>query len=139
MRKIAIRIVLALLFWFALLFLSLPLNGPIGAQLADSFWVVIFTIAVLRLTGRAHVFVPVTVFIFTALYPFIILCWIGLPTERTWSASAYAVMSSIYNHMPLWGGELFIPTLVAAVMLWHLGRRPLTLRSSGTAQKRAAP
>ncbi len=101
-----------------------------GAQfvtlVADLVWAVIFAIAVLKLTGRAPVFVPVTVFTLTALFPIVVLCWITLPNTGTWSASANTVISAMYRYGLLWGAELFIPTFVSALLT-----SPRWRRSSG--------
>lgn len=122
MRKIAIRFVLATFFLLALTFLRPDFGGRFVALLTDSSWAVVFAVAVFKLTGRARMFVPVTVFLLTALLPFLVLCWIGLPSNGTWSASAGAVISSMRRHGLLWGIELLIPTLISAFLSWRLMR-----------------
>lgn len=132
MRIIAIRFVLAAAFFFALIFSTTESGGQITSLLIDSILSAVFTLAVLKFTGRAYVFVPLTVFAFTALFPFAVLCRIGIPSYGTWSASANAVLSSMRSHGLLWGGEMFVPTLVSAFLAWFLFQRLLVDREGRT-------
>jgi hypothetical protein len=107
-----------------------PVHGALGPMLVDSAWAVAFACGAVYLTGDGPLFVPVAVFMATAAGPFSILCAIDLPGSGSWLASASAVISTMYHHAPMCGGEMLVPTLVATLAAWFLKRKRLTDDSS---------
>ena len=82
---------------------------------------------------RGRLTVPIAVVFFVSIvFPISVLFAIGLPVYHSWSGTAGSIFAALRDHGQFWGLELFVPLLTVAV-------GALTLRSSGTAQKRAAP
>ena len=126
MKKIANRVGFVILFVVGMLLLPNPAHGPIGSALWDTIWAIAFAAGIVYFTGPALVFVPVVVFLFSAVLPFAILCRIGLDAYGSWSASAIQVASHIHRDDPLGGLALFVPTIMATIVVCFFGRRPLT-------------
>ena len=136
MKHAAIRTLLIVLFFCASLFLS-PAEQPAGATLWAMLWSVLFAVCVVYWTGRSWLFVLVTGFVIYALFPFVMLCFIGRPVYGSWLASATTVMSYMQRDNPLVIFQMTVPAVLATIVAWVLGRRPLTVHSSGRAPRAA--
>jgi hypothetical protein len=132
MKRIAILTLLIVLFLCAYLFLS-PADQPTGSTLWATLWSVVFGVCVVHWTGRSWLFVFGTAFAICAAFPFAMLCFIGRPVYGSWLASATTVMSYIQRDNPLGVFQLIVPAVFAAIVAWSLGRRALTVHSSGRA------
>ena len=129
MKKVTIRAGFVVLLLTAVFLLPSPAHGTLGSALWGTLWAIAFAGGNIYFTGRALLFIPLTVFMLTAVLPFVILCIVGLNAYGSWAASASQVVRQIHQDDPLGGLSIFIPTIGATISDWLIVHLALTSAS----------
>ena len=106
----------------AIFFLALLFNPTLGTEWYiawETIAAVVFAIAVIFLSGRATLFVWLTVLVVTVALPFVVLGFVGEPVYGSWVASA----SKVIQHINLSDMIALLPTAAALIATLLYQRR----------------
>jgi hypothetical protein len=121
-RALAVLVVLA-----AMLFLPSP-STPGAVALFDSLLLIIFAMTVVGLTGPAMVFIVSVSFLITCVLPILVLTWVSMESEGSFSASLSFVLGALTEVDPTGIVFLLVPTAVSAIAGFVLSRGRFTFR-----------
>lgn len=121
--KLALRLGMSVAYVGAALFSPpLPFYPPDAAAIWHTIIGVCLAFTAVLFTGRSTVFVGGVTFLVGALIPFLILCRIGMAWHPTFAMSCDSVVTSMQNHNTLGAFQLVVPTVVAMIAAWLIGR-----------------
>lgn len=119
--NLVIRFALALAYLVVSILVSF--SGLAASLLWGTVLALAFAYATTRFVGRSTYFILVTVLLVTVAFPFVILCWIGVPVYHSWRASAGNVAIMMLTLNPFHSLYMLVPGIAVAGFGYFDGRR----------------